>query len=246
MTKIYDALKRAEQEHDQARPLGESGLKAPAETPRQKRALRQKLIAAYQTIDSRLPDKASRVVMFVSSRAGEGCSVLARELAALAAAELGQRAVLIDVTPSAGGHFEHFGVAPADEGIEAVAANRASLSDVLRPVPDNPQLCLAHIAAGEGAASVVAAAKNLGEPLKALREDFKLILLDMPPLAESSDALVMTPLTDGVVLVVEAEKTRWQVAENAREKLAMQGGNLLGVVLNKRRFYIPGFVYRRL
>lgn len=246
MTKIYDALKRAEQEHEEAKPLVERGLEPQAQVPRRRRALRQKLIAAYQTIDSRLPDKAARIVMFFSSRPGEGCSVLVRELARLASAELGQQVALIDVTPAAGGHFEHFGVAPAEDGIAAVAAGTASVRDVLRPVPDNPRLCLGWVAAGEGSASIAAVAKNLAGPFKVLREEFKLILLDMPPLAESSDALVMAPLTDGVVLVVEAEKTRWQVAENTREKLAMQGGNLLGVILNKRRFYIPGFIYRRL
>jgi Mrp family chromosome partitioning ATPase len=51
---------------------------------------------------------------------------------------------------------------------------------------------------------------------------------------------------DGVVLVVEAEKTRWQVVENLKEKIQNVGGNIIGVVFNKRRFYIPEALYKRL
>jgi len=51
---------------------------------------------------------------------------------------------------------------------------------------------------------------------------------------------------DGVVLVVEAEKTRWQVVESLKEKIENSGGNILGMVFNKRRFYIPENIYRRM
>jgi Mrp family chromosome partitioning ATPase len=92
----------------------------------------------------------------------------------------------------------------------------------------------------------VVASPQFHEQVAALKERYSLILLDAPSIAESSDALLAAPETDGIVMVVEAGSTRWQVAENAREKLAMQGGNVLGVILNKRRFYIPSFIYRRL
>ena len=47
-------------------------------------------------------------------------------------------------------------------------------------------------------------------------------------------------------LVLEAGKTRRQVAIRARKELEEAGGKLLGVVLNKRRYYIPDWIYRRL
>ena len=51
---------------------------------------------------------------------------------------------------------------------------------------------------------------------------------------------------DGVVLVVRAEKTRWEVAQSARERLENGKSNILGVVLNDRKLHIPGWIYRRL
>jgi Mrp family chromosome partitioning ATPase len=48
---------------------------------------------------------------------------------------------------------------------------------------------------------------------------------------------------DGVVLVVEAEKTRWQVAEQAKRILEESGARLLGAVLSRRQFHIPNALY---
>jgi Mrp family chromosome partitioning ATPase len=48
---------------------------------------------------------------------------------------------------------------------------------------------------------------------------------------------------DGVVLVVQAEKTRWQVAEQAKRILEESGARLLGAVINRRRYHIPQALY---
>jgi Mrp family chromosome partitioning ATPase len=46
--------------------------------------------------------------------------------------------------------------------------------------------------------------------------------------------------------VIEAGKTRKQVALRAKEDLEQAGGNLLGVVMNKRKYHIPDWIYKRL
>jgi Mrp family chromosome partitioning ATPase len=49
-----------------------------------------------------------------------------------------------------------------------------------------------------------------------------------------------------VVFVVLSEHTRQEVAKNARSQLESVGANILGVVINKKKYYIPNFIYRRL
>jgi Mrp family chromosome partitioning ATPase len=51
---------------------------------------------------------------------------------------------------------------------------------------------------------------------------------------------------DGVVMVIESGKTRKQVALRAKKDIVEAGGKVLGVVLNKRRYHIPKWIYRRL
>jgi len=49
---------------------------------------------------------------------------------------------------------------------------------------------------------------------------------------------------DGVILVVEAERTKAEVIRKIRKDLEATGVNILGVVLNKKRSYIPEYLER--
>ena len=81
---------------------------------------------------------------------------------------------------------------------------------------------------------------------ESLRQKYDLVFIDSSSASSSPDGIEIARRVDGVVLVVEAEKTRWQVVENLKEKIENSGGNILGMVFNKRRFYIPESIYRRL
>jgi Mrp family chromosome partitioning ATPase len=243
MTKIYDALKRAEQERGDPSAARTGPAIQPEKGPRSQ-SLRQKLIAVYQTIETALPEKSSRTILFVSARPGEGASTLVRELAILASGEFAQKVALIDAGRGAGGHHERFGV-KLEAGFDDVVSGRLQLDEVLQEV-DGGGLFLGCLAASHVPSSTVLADPKFEDIVKELRERFSLVLFDSPPLAESSDALIVVPAADGVIMVIEAEKTRWQVAESARERMAMQGANILGVILNRRRFHIPRFIYKML
>lgn len=78
------------------------------------------------------------------------------------------------------------------------------------------------------------------------REKFRYAVFDSAPCNLFPDASVLSPKMDTVILVIEAEKTRWEVAQRAKEELEKAGAKILGVVLNKRKYYIPRSIYRRL
>lgn len=81
--------------------------------------------------------------------------------------------------------------------------------------------------------------------LQSLFAEFDLVVVDLPPLGVAS-VLEWAPLLDGVVLVVEAERVRWQTAAREIATLEQAGGQVLGTVINKRRDYIPQWLYHRL
>jgi protein-tyrosine kinase len=82
--------------------------------------------------------------------------------------------------------------------------------------------------------------------MRSLTSQFDLVIVDLPPVSESTLAQSLTRGLDGVVLVVEAERTRAHALRAARRSIESSGGNIVGVVLNKRRLHIPQFIYRRL
>jgi len=63
--------------------------------------------------------------------------------------------------------------------------------------------------------------------------------IDCAPVTLYPDARALAPIVDGVILVVEADVTPVSVANRAVELIRDTGANVLGVVLNKRRDYIP-------
>jgi len=71
-----------------------------------------------------------------------------------------------------------------------------------------------------------------------------LTVVDTPPPSRSFDGIILCGAMDAVLLVVAAESTRVPVVEELRDTLLSQGANLAGVVLNRRRLYIPRVIYR--
>jgi len=82
--------------------------------------------------------------------------------------------------------------------------------------------------------------------MEIMQERFDYVIVDAPPVQGFPETLLLASKVDGVVLVVNSGKTRRQAAIRAKKKLVETGGRLLGVVLNKRKYYIPDFIYQRL
>ena len=77
--------------------------------------------------------------------------------------------------------------------------------------------------------------------VQALRIIFDYVLIDCPALAVSDEAALLASSVDGVVLVVEAERTRHEQIRQATQTLEMANGKILGLVLNKYRDTSPGW-----
>ena len=84
------------------------------------------------------------------------------------------------------------------------------------------------------------------DPVDALRVSFDNILIDCGSLKVSADAAVLSSSVDGVVIVVEAGEARRDEILNAQRTIETAGGKFLGFVLNKRRYPVPEWLYKRL
>jgi Mrp family chromosome partitioning ATPase len=71
------------------------------------------------------------------------------------------------------------------------------------------------------------------EVLARLQKRFAYVLIDAPPLTPVSDSVVLSTLVDGVVLVVDQQRTSRQTVREARARLAYARAKVLGVVLNR-------------
>jgi Mrp family chromosome partitioning ATPase len=87
---------------------------------------------------------------------------------------------------------------------------------------------------------------SLRDALPKLRQESKVILIDCEPMRDSSHLLDLAPAIDGVIFVVEAERERREVIARNLESIRRASLRVFGIVLNKRKRYIPGWLYRAL
>lgn len=82
--------------------------------------------------------------------------------------------------------------------------------------------------------------------LEQLRERFAYVLIDCPSLKESTEVLGLAPLVDGVLLVVEANRTQKSQVAYLERSIERSGGKVLGHLLNKRTYPVPSRVFNKL
>ena len=78
-----------------------------------------------------------------------------------------------------------------------------------------------------------------------LRETFDFILLDSPPAMAISDPVVLSRVSDGILLVFHARKTTAHVARQVKERFDAIRAPVLGVILNGINVADPDYVYYR-
>ena len=78
-------------------------------------------------------------------------------------------------------------------------------------------------------------ASDFRAPLLKLAAQSDLLLIDCPALTRSGETLAVTSLVSGVLLVVQAERTKRNEILSAERKIAAAGGNLFGFVLNRTK-----------
>jgi hypothetical protein len=71
----------------------------------------------------------------------------------------------------------------------------------------------------------------------------RVVLIDCPPLCSSAAVLSLAPYVDGVLLVVEdGERSKAEI-DRAVSTIKAAQGQVVGIVLNKRRYVLPNWLY---
>lgn len=245
MSKIYDALKRAEREREQAR---EREATREREFLREPDEVDESLPALDIEPDVREEDDYRRLrasllstpsyselhtILVTASRHGEGATRVAVGLARALASDAGTRVLLFEAnlrTPSLARSF----LSSNGKGLCDLFAGHARPDELVTVIPEwNVSI----VPAGGSPAAVNCEA--LLDALAELKPKFDFVVVDAPPVNRYADVSVLAPRVDGVILVVEADETPVADAESAKRSLDRVGARIFGVVLNRRRSYVP-------
>jgi Mrp family chromosome partitioning ATPase len=192
----------------------------------------------------RREESGACAIGLASATAGEGTSYVAQHLAAELARTSDRDTLLLEANLYRPAQAVRHGVEP-DPGLRRALAEREfPVESCWRETTVNHLWLLP---AGSPAAGSPAPDWTLLPCLlQGLRSRFRGIVVDLPPVNLSTDATIIGGSLDGLVLVVEADLCSREVIQHAVSRLRRANSNLLGSVLNKRKFVIPEAVYRRL
>ena len=176
-----------------------------------------------------VPEAPPKVILVTSTRAAEGKTVGSINLAT-ALAQAGSRVLLLDADLRHPRCHCLLGV-DAARGLSSFLAGKVELESVLQTLDAPP---LSFIPAGPlpvAPAELVGSAR-MRQALTDLRGQYDFVIVDTPPVLPVTDAVVLATKADAVVLVMKGHGTPRELVRLARDRLALAGARLLGVVVN--------------
>jgi Mrp family chromosome partitioning ATPase len=201
------------------------------------------ILFLVQRLSLFLAKPTGRIVTFTSARPGEGVSTISRNFARTIATEADHKVLLIDAGQFDEEFYRENDINPMTSIADTLSAGKP-IEDALFPIGHNIQV--ARWTAREDNRS--AANKLILDQAfwMILRESFGTVVIDAPSRQLSADGIGLAARADAAVIVVEAESTRQPVIDSLIATLNTSGAKIAGLVMNRRRFYIPERVYKRM
>ncbi|MBW2313717.1 MAG: CpsD/CapB family tyrosine-protein kinase [Deltaproteobacteria bacterium] len=216
--------------------------KAVAETPEQVGAPNKRRISMLQPdsfvaeqfrtlrarIDSISQERPVRTITMTSARKGEGKTISAVNFALVTAMSVGRRVLLVDCDMREPEVHRTLGLRP-ETGLAEVLTDQASLDDAIIKV-DGINLEVLPVRALPPNPSELLASPKMRQVVEELARNYDTVILDAPSTLDIPDAKSVSELTDGLLLVVRADKTPEEDVEAALDVLDRR--RILGLVLN--------------
>jgi capsular exopolysaccharide synthesis family protein len=205
---------------------------------------REELVKLVQAVFLLPGEKSPKVVIFTGAESATGCSSICVGAAQALAASVDERVCLVDSNLRYPSLHLCLGMENT-KGLGEALANPEPIQAYIKKVPGDELWFLTSGLISSPRAWTMNSSRlraRIGE----LRQEFRFILMDSPPVNVYSDAISLGQLADGVVLIVSANSTRKEAGRKAKESLEMAGSRLLGAVLNNRTYPIPQPIYDRL
>lgn len=174
-----------------------------------------------------------KTLLVTSSTPGEGKTTTAVNLA-YCLAQVGANVLLIDADLRRPRLHTVFGMS-RNQGLSTCLSKGASEDQILGMIRQHKDTRLHVLTAGPvplNPAELLGSEK-MRRLLTTLQSHFTHIIIDSPPTASFTDAVLLSSMTDGIIMVVHSGKTQYKTARHALNLMAGAGARVYGLVLNQ-------------
>ncbi len=200
------------------------------------RALRTSLLLSQA-------DHPPQVILVTSALPREGKTTAAVNLA-VTLAQLGDRTLLVDADLRKPGIRRALGLTTGrDVGLSSYLAGVAALDEITVPHAVISNLVALPTGPVPPSPADLLSSHRMRDAVDYLRQQYKFIVIDSPPIMAATDAVILSALVDGVLLVVRSGETPKEAFTRSRDLLIGVKCHLLGVVLNAVDSSAPDYYY---
>ncbi len=194
---------------------------------------------------SRYAESERKVMLFMGATPGTGASTTASSFAATLARDPQSKVLFINgnLRPSKKDQNNSLTIGNADPNV-ALAGLLTAESTVMSSALGTGNMCILPNKTKCALPLSLFQSEAFDQFLQTVRERFDHVIIDAPPMQGFPESIVLSRKADGVILVVDAGRTKRRAGLWAKQQIVDAGGKILGVVLNKRKFYIPNWLYR--
>jgi len=182
-----------------------------------------------------------KVIMVTSALPQEGKTTTSINTAVVLA-QKGVRVLLIDADLRRPSIHKTLGMGPRS-GLSNVLTGSTTLEQAISRTAILPNLFVLPAGTPPPNPAELLASANMRDVLLQLREQFDHIVIDTPPSLSVTDAVVLSPRSDAVVLVIRSGQTTKQALRRSRDTLLQVNAKLVGVLLNAVDLSSPDYYY---
>jgi len=182
-----------------------------------------------------------KVIMVTSALPQEGKSTTSINCAVVLA-QKGVRVLLIDADLRRPSIHKTLGMGPRS-GLSNVLTGSTTLEQAITRPQILPNLHVLPAGTPPPNPAELLASTNMRDVLMELREKYDHIVLDTPPTLSVTDAVVLSPRADAIVLVIRSGHTTKQALRRSRDILMQVNAKVSGVLLNAVDLSSPDYYY---
>lgn len=196
------------------------------------------------SIDTILGKRGKRSLLFTSPTHEEGTTLLATSYAQLVAMHGGGRVLVVEMNARKPSLMWRFGLTGKD-GVTDYLTGAKELSTLVQ-TPASRAFDVLPIGTPDATKVQLHLERGFPRLVDEAMRTYDVVIVDAPPVVLSPETPPMCGLVDGVALIVQSGRTKREIGQRSLEMIAQFEGRVLGVVLNRKKYYIPDFIYRRL
>lgn len=179
-------------------------------------------------------------LLITSTIHAEGKSTTSVNLAA-AIAEEGMKVLLVDCDLRKGALHTLFTL-PVNPGLANIVLDSADPQKACASTPVN-NLWLLPTGTLTGHPTEIMGSRRFKEIINLLSTKFDVVILDSAPVLNMPDAMILSKISDAVLIVVESGKTRQKDVLSIKSSLELVGAKMIGFVMTKQQNYMPRYIH---